>query len=289
MGTILQGECLCRQSRTPMFSTTMGERKTSDQPGTPLLKVEGLEVTYPGTAGNPIRAVRGVSFQISKGSVVGLVGESGSGKSTLARCLVKLVPPTGGRIIYEETDLTHLSQRQVMPWRKRIQMVFQDPYTSLNPRRTVAQILSEPFMIHEPSCRGNKRMERINALLDQVGLNPGEYRHRFPSELSGGQRQRVGIARALAVQPELLICDEPVSALDVSVQAQIINLLKKLRQELGLTLLFIAHDLAVVENISDEILVMRRGEIVERGPADQLYRHAFHPYTRELMAAAPRL
>ena len=272
-----------------MFLAAMGESVMSDQQEVPLLRVEDLAVTYPGSGGKAIRAVRGVSFEVRKGLVVGLVGESGWGKRTVARCLVKLISPTAGRIIYGKNDITHLSPRQFMPWRKRIQMVFQDPYTSLNPRRTVAEILSEPFFIHEPTCRGAERRERIDTLLHQVGLDPAEHANRFPSELSGGQRQRVGIARALAVKPELLICDEPVSALDVSVQAQIINLLKKLRRELGLTLLFIAHDLAVVENISDEVLVMRQGVLIERGPADQLYRNATHPYTRALMAAAPRL
>lgn len=260
----------------------------------PLLEVEDLQVYFPIRRGvwrrtvGYVRAVDGVSFTVRAGSTVGLVGESGSGKSTIARAIVKLAPLTAGRIRYREQDIGGLSRRDFFPWRKKIQMIFQDPFNSLNPRLTVAAILSEPLEIHFRALSRTDRRERSAALLRQVGLSP-DHLDRYPHEFSGGQRQRIGIARALAVAPELLICDEPVSALDVSVQAQIVNLLQDLQAELGLTYLFIAHDLAVVEHLSDEVLVMTNGRIVEQASASDLYRHPQHEYTRKLLAAVPSL
>jgi peptide/nickel transport system ATP-binding protein/oligopeptide transport system ATP-binding protein len=255
-----------------------------------FLEVAHLKTYFPsrrpflGSAPPPVKAVDDVSFLIEKGSTVGLVGESGSGKSTLGKALLKLVPATAGQVMYGGKDILGLSEADFRPLRRNLQMVFQDPYSSLNPRMTVAKILAEPMELHLEISRGERR-ERSAALLEKVGL-PGGALDRFPHEFSGGQRQRLGIARALAVEPEFLVLDEPVSALDVSVQAQIVNLLQDLQEELGLTYLFIGHDLAVVEHLSDHILVMFRGKIVEAAPTEALYRNPQHAYTRQLLEAA---
>lgn len=256
-----------------------------------LLQVRDLKVHYPVHGGilrrviDHVRAVDGVSFDVPRGSTVGLVGESGSGKTTIGRAIVKLNRVTSGSIIYDGVDITGLGRRAFFPWRKRIQMVFQDPFNSLDPRMTVEAILREPLTIHFSRLSRKEQRDRAADLLEQVGLS-GDHLDRYPHEFSGGQRQRIGIARALAVEPELLICDEPVSALDVSVQAAIVNLLQDLQERHGLTYLFIAHDLAVVEHISDYVLVMTEGKIVEQAPADEIYRDPQHDYTRRLLAAA---
>ena len=260
----------------------------------PLLDVAGLCVHYPVQGGllrrtvDHIRAVDGVSFSIPRGTTVGLVGESGSGKTTIGRAIVRLAPITEGSIRYNGVEIGHLTPREFHPYRKKIQMVFQDPYNSLNPRLTVERIVGEALEIHFPKLNRTERRERVATLLRQVGLKP-EHLDRYPHEFSGGQRQRIGIARALAVEPELIVCDEPVSALDVSVQAQIVNLLQDLQEQLGLTYLFIAHDLAVVEHLSDFVLVMNRGKIVEAATAEEIYRQPKHEYTRKLLAAVPTL
>ncbi|MGA2052556.1 MAG: ATP-binding cassette domain-containing protein [Opitutales bacterium] len=259
-----------------------------------LLEVTDLRVHYPVRGGllgggrDVVRAVDGVSFQVPRGRTVGLVGESGSGKTTIGRAIARLAPVTGGSIKFDGVETTTLTEREFFPCRKRLQMVFQDPFNSLNPRLTVFQILSEPLEIHFPKKTRAEREARAAELLRLVGLEAAHL-HRYPHEFSGGQRQRIGIARALAVEPEFLICDEPVSALDVSVQAQIVNLLRDLQQELGLTYLFIAHDLAVVEHVSDEVLVMTGGRIVEAASAEEIYAHPRHEYTRKLLEAVPRL
>jgi oligopeptide transport system ATP-binding protein len=260
----------------------------------PLLEVQNLRVYFPVRGGllrrvvDYVHAVDNVSFTVQSGTTVGLVGESGSGKSTIGKAIVKLVPTTAGCIRYRGQEITGLNRREFFPFRKKIQMIFQDPFDSLNPRMTVAAILSEPLAIHFPERSQRENRERAIELLKKVGLQP-EHLDRYPHEFSGGQRQRIGIARALAVEPEFIICDEPVSALDVSVQAQIVNLLQDLQAELGLTYLFIAHDLAVVEHISDEVLVMTSGRIVEQASAEALYRNPQHEYTRKLLAAVPTL
>jgi peptide/nickel transport system ATP-binding protein/oligopeptide transport system ATP-binding protein len=233
-------------------------------------------------------AVDDVSFAIPHGQTVGLVGESGSGKSTIGRCIVKLQIPTQGRILWGEPpqDIVPMSQVAFLPLRKKIQMIFQDPFGSLNPRWTIAQVLSEPLEIHFPAMSKEQRTQRSAELLKKVGLHPDSMQRR-PHEFSGGQRQRIGIARALAVEPDLIICDEPVSALDVSVQAQIVNLLQDLQEELGIAYLFIAHDLAVVQHISHHVIVLHHGKIVESAPAEQIYANPQHDYTRSLLAAVP--
>ena len=259
-----------------------------------LLEVSDLQVHYPVQGGllrrtvDWVKAVDGVSFAVERGTTVGLVGESGSGKTTIGRAIVGLAPVTGGTIRYQGEVISNLSARRFLPYRKKIQMVFQDPYNSLNPRLSVLDIVGEALEIHFPEMDRRARRARVADLLRQVGLQP-DHLDRYPHEFSGGQRQRIGIARALAVEPELLVCDEPVSALDVSVQAQIVNLLQDLQEQLGLTYLFIAHDLAVVEHLSDTVLVMRHGRIVEAASAEELYRNPQHPYTRDLLAAVPLL
>jgi peptide/nickel transport system ATP-binding protein/oligopeptide transport system ATP-binding protein len=259
-----------------------------------LLQVTDLHVHYPLRGGvlgghrGVVRAVDGVSFQVARGTTVGLVGESGSGKTTTGRALTRLAPITSGSIKYDGVELSRLSEGAFFPYRKRIQMIFQDPFNSLNPRLTIFQILSEPLEIHFPQWSRPRRESRVAELLGLVGLEAA-HRHRYPHEFSGGQRQRIGIARALAVEPEFIVCDEPVSALDVSVQAQIVNLLLDLQQKLGLTYLFIAHDLAVVEHVSDEVLVMTGGKIVEAASAAEIYANPRHEYTRQLIAAVPTL
>jgi oligopeptide transport system ATP-binding protein len=262
--------------------------------GRPLLEIEDLRVHFPVRSGllrrvvDHVRAVDGVSFAIPEGSTLGLVGESGSGKTTIGRAIARLVPITAGSIRYRGEQISGLSRGAFMPWRRKIATIFQDPFNSLNPRMRIVEIIGEPLEIHCPEWTRERRMERCRELLERVALD-AEHLERYPHEFSGGQRQRIGIARALAAEPEFVICDEPVSALDVSVQAQIVNLLQDLQEELGLTYLFIAHDLAVVQHISDQVLVMTEGRIVEQASAEAIYRNPQHEYTRKLLAAVPSL
>jgi peptide/nickel transport system ATP-binding protein/oligopeptide transport system ATP-binding protein len=259
-----------------------------------LLEVKDLCVWFPIRGGllqrkvGDMKAVDGVSFCVEAGRTVGLVGESGSGKTTLGRAIMRLVAATSGSVHFEGKPILGLSQHAFRPLRRKMQIIFQDPFGSLNPRMTCGEIIGEALEIHFPALRLAARAMEVARLLEMVGLKPDMAR-RYPHEFSGGQRQRIGIARALAVQPSFLVCDEPVSALDVSVQAQIVNLLQDLQEQLGIAYLFIAHDLAVVEHISDELLVMHRGRIVEQAPADQIYANPQHEYTRTLLAAAPAL
>jgi ABC-type oligopeptide transport system ATPase subunit len=232
-----------------------------------------------------VKAVDGVSFEIAEGKTLGLVGESGSGKSTTGYCILQLIKPTGGSIRFKGKELTELGREEMRRMRRQLQIVFQDPYSSLDPRMTVGDIVSEPLEVHGVGTRRDRRA-RVRELLDVVGFNP-DYSNRYPHEFSGGQRQRVGVARALALNPDLIVCDEPVSALDVSIQAQILNLLKDLQRDFGLTYLFVAHDLAVVRTMSDRIAVMNRGKLVEIGPAEEVYTTPRDEYTRALLAAVP--
>jgi oligopeptide/dipeptide ABC transporter ATP-binding protein len=232
-----------------------------------------------------VHAVDGISLTVTRGTTFGIVGETGCGKSTLARCIARLHDVTSGRIIFEGQDITQLSPAKMRPLRREIQMIFQDPYGSLNPRRRVGSIIGDPFAIHG-TAKGAERKRRVQQLMERVGLNPEHY-NRFPAEFSGGQRQRIGVARALAFRPKLIICDEPVSALDVSIQAQVINLLADLQQDFGLTYVFIAHDLSVVRHVSDKIAVMYLGRTTEIAPADALFTKPRHPYTGALLSAVP--
>jgi oligopeptide transport system ATP-binding protein len=241
-----------------------------------------------GRSGRFLRAVDGVSLRVRRGETMGLVGESGCGKSTLGRLMLRLLDPTFGRIIFDGRDVTQSSQRELRPLRRRMQIIFQDPYSSLNPRMTVREIVGEAIRIHKLAKTRADEEARIVELLQQVGMRP-DAMDRYPHEFSGGQRQRIGIARALAVQPEFILCDEPISALDVSIQAQIVNLLVELQERLGLAYLFVSHDLKVVEHVSHRVAVMYLGKIVEQGLAATLYEEAAHPYTRALLAAAPQL
>ncbi|MFF8030183.1 ABC transporter ATP-binding protein [Streptomyces sp. NPDC016626] len=259
----------------------------------PIIEVSGLVKHYPLTRGvlfrkqvGAVRAVDGVDFRLGRGETLGIVGESGCGKSTVAKMLVNLERPTAGSIRYKGEDITRLSGRALRAVRRNIQMVFQDPYTSLNPRMTVGDIIGEPYDIHpEVAPRGDRR-RRVQDLLDVVGLDP-EYINRYPHQFSGGQRQRIGIARGLALRPEVIVADEPVSALDVSVQAQVINLMDRLQSEFRLSCLFIAHDLSIVRHISDRVGVMYLGRIVETGTDTEIYEHPTHPYTQALLSAVP--
>ncbi len=235
-----------------------------------------------GTATQTLKAVDDVSFSINKGETLGIVGESGCGKTTTGRTLIRLYEPTAGSIIYNGEDITKV---KMLPYRKKIQIIFQDPYASLNPRMTVEDIIGEPLDIHK-LAKGKDRRDKIASLLDTVGLNK-EHANRYPHEFSGGQRQRIGIARALAVEPELIVCDEPISALDVSIQAQIINMLEELQDKMGLAYLFIAHDLSMVKHISKNIGVMYLGKMVEIGDANEIYQNPMHPYTKALLSANP--
>ncbi|MFH8488435.1 ABC transporter ATP-binding protein [Streptomyces longisporoflavus] len=259
----------------------------------PILQVRGLVKHYPLTQGIVIRkqvgavkAVDGVDFDLGQGETLGIVGESGCGKSTVAKTLVNLERPTAGEIRYKGEDISKLSGRALKAVRRNIQMVFQDPYTSLNPRMTVGDIIGEPYEIHPEVAPKGSRRQRVQELLDVVGLNP-EYINRYPHQFSGGQRQRIGIARGLALRPEIIVADEPVSALDVSVQAQVINLLDRLQNEFDLSYVFIAHDLSIVRHISDRVGVMYLGRIVEIGSDEEIYEHPTHPYTQALLSAVP--
>ncbi|HOJ09224.1 MAG TPA: ATP-binding cassette domain-containing protein [Clostridiales bacterium] len=252
-----------------------------------LVEIQNLKQYFPiqdGLFGKKyVKAVDDVSFYIDKGETLGLVGESGCGKTTAGRTILRLYEPTGGRIIYNGTDITYVD---MMPYRRKMQIVFQDPYASLNPRMTVGDIVGEPIDIHKLAASNKERSEKIIQMLDRVGLN-SEHANRYPHEFSGGQRQRIGIARALAVDPEFIVCDEPISALDVSIQAQIVNMFEKLQEEMGLTYLFIAHDLSVVKHISNRIGVMYLGKLVELADSYELVFHSVHPYTRSLISAIP--
>ncbi|MFD6908416.1 ABC transporter ATP-binding protein [Streptomyces sp. NPDC060077] len=259
----------------------------------PILEVEGLVKHYPLTRGvvfrkqvGAVRAVDGVDFHLGRGETLGIVGESGCGKSTVAKTLVNLERPTAGSIRYKGEDITRPSGKALKSVRRNIQMVFQDPYTSLNPRMTVGDIIGEPYDIHPEVAPKGDRRRKVQDLLDVVGLNP-EYINRYPHQFSGGQRQRIGIARGLALRPEIIVADEPVSALDVSVQAQVINLMDRLQSEFDLAYIFIAHDLSIVRHISDRVAVMYLGRIVETGRDAEIYDHPTHPYTQALLSAVP--
>ncbi|NEE05982.1 ABC transporter ATP-binding protein, partial [Streptomyces sp. SID7499] len=252
----------------------------------PLLEAVGLRREF-GRGSGRVAAVDGVSLTVHAGRTLGIVGESGSGKTTLGRMLVRLLDPTAGRLRYGGTEIGSLPEKELRPFRRDLQMVFQDPVASLNPRRSIGESVADPLRAAGERDEGRIR-DRVGELLERVGLDPGRY-ERYPHEFSGGQRQRVGIARALAAEPKLIVCDEPVSALDVTTQAQVVELLSELQRELGIGLVFIAHDLAVVRQVSDEVAVMRRGVIVEQGSADAVYADPRDPYTRQLLAAVPAL
>ncbi|QHT59117.1 ABC transporter ATP-binding protein [Paenibacillus lycopersici] len=257
-----------------------------------LVDVRGLKKHFTkgtdvwGRAKDVLKAVDGVSFQIRRGETFGLVGESGSGKSTVGRCLIRLYDYTAGEVLFDGQDLSKLGDKQLKPYRRRIQTIFQDPYSSLNPGMTVLDLIGEPMNVHGVYKGDAERKETVGALLEKVGLKR-EHMYRYPHEFSGGQRQRISIARALSVRPEFVVCDEPISALDVSVQAQVINMLEDLQAEFGLTYLFIAHDLSMVRHISDRIGVMYGGRLVEVADSDELYENPLHPYTKALLSSIP--
>ena len=255
-----------------------------------IVEARGLKMYFPigrTMSGKPkklLKAVDDVDFSIAKGETFGLVGESGCGKTTIGRCLVRLYEPTDGQLIFDGQDIAHMGEKQLAPYRRRMQMIFQDPYASLNPRMTVSSIIAEPLRYAGVSAK--EQQERVRELVDLVGLKP-DHLQRYPHEFSGGQRQRVGIARALACNPEFIVCDEPISALDVSIQAQVINTLESLQEKLGLSYLFVSHDLSMVRHISHNVGVMYLGCMVERAPVQELYSNMLHPYTRALMSAVP--
>jgi oligopeptide/dipeptide ABC transporter ATP-binding protein len=259
--------------------------------GSPLLVVENLKKYYPVRGGiwgakiGDVRAVDGVSFSVAKGETLGLVGESGCGKSTLGRTIIRLEDPSDGQVLFEGQDLAHATRDELFRLRREIQIIFQDPYSSLNPRMTVGEIVREPLVVHRIGSKA-EQVEKVRRLLETVGLT-GEMLERYPHEFSGGQRQRIGVARALALDPKLVIADEPVSALDVSVQSQVLNLMVRLQQEMDLTYVFISHDLSVVEHVSDAIAIMYLGRIVEKGPVDRIFERPAHPYTRALLQSIP--
>jgi len=263
----------------------------TEHAGEPLLRLRGVTKHFPvtrglfGSSAGTVQAVDGVDLELWPGETLGLVGETGCGKSTLARLIMGLLPVTAGSITFEGREITTLSRRQMRPLRRELQMIFQDPYGSLNPRRRVGSIIGDPFSVHGLAS-GAEARRRVQELMELVGLNPEHY-NRFPVEFSGGQRQRIGIARALAVKPKLLVCDEPVSALDVSIQAQVVNLLDDLQRELGLAYIFIAHDLSVVRHVSDRVAVMYLSRVVELADAQHLYETPRHPYTNALLSAVP--
>src|ERR687887_413598 len=278
---------------TPASPEYVGTRSTATAgSGRNLLDVKALKMHFPLTQGiifqrqvGAVRAVDGVDFFVEKGETLGLVGESGCGKSTTGRAILQLYKPTAGEVKFDGTDLTRLGGEQMRRMRRRMQMIFQDPYASLNPRMTVGNIIGEPIEVHRLAA-GRQKNERVQELLRVVGLNP-YFTNRYPHEFSGGQRQRIGVARALAVEPDFIVCDEPISALDVSIQAQILNLLEELQNEFGLTYLFIAHDLSAVRHISNRVAVMYLGKIVELADRDSLYENPLHPYTQALLSAVP--
>jgi oligopeptide transport system ATP-binding protein len=259
----------------------------------PLLEVRGLHMHFPITEGivisrkvGEVKAVDGIDFSVRRGETLGLVGESGCGKTTTGRCILRLERPTAGEILYDGVDIAGMERKELLALRRRIQVIFQDPYSSLNPRMKVGDILSEPMKVHGIEPNSGRRNARVRELLSVCGLNP-RFADRYPHEMSGGQRQRVGIARALALNPEFIVCDEAVSALDVSIQAQVVNLLEDLRERFGLTYLFIAHDLSVVRHLCQRVAVMYLGRIVELADSDELFGNPMHPYTQALLAAVP--
>lgn len=262
----------------------MSGSKTTEK-ARPILEVQGLTKYFDAAKGKKVHAVENVSFTLERGETLGIVGESGCGKSSMGRTILKIHDSTSGKIIFDGVDITKFSNKQMNPYRKRMQMIFQDPYASLNPRMTVGEIIEEPMVIHKMGTP-KERKAIVQDLIQIVGLKPDHIR-RYPFEFSGGQRQRIGIARALALNPEFIVCDEPISALDVSIQAQVINLLEKLQHERGFSYLFIAHDLEMVHHISHKIGVMYLGNMVEFGTSDEVYKTPLHPYTKALISASP--
>jgi peptide/nickel transport system ATP-binding protein len=261
--------------------------------GTALIELRELTKYFPITRGvifqhqiGAVKAVDGVTFDVRRGETLGIVGETGCGKSTTARLIVKLLEPTSGQVVFDGRNIDGVRGEELKALRREVQMIFQDPYSSLNPRRRVGSIIAEPFVIHGLYKGAGERKRRVQELMDRVGLNPEHY-NRYPHEFSGGQRQRIGVARAIALEPKVLVADEPVSALDVSIQAQVLNLLRGLQREMGLTLIFIAHDLSVVRHMCDRVAVMYLGKVVELAPSDELYKAPRHPYTAALLSAVP--
>jgi oligopeptide transport system ATP-binding protein len=276
-----------------MSTMSAAAAETTNAQGNPLVEVRQLKKYFPLTKNRAfrrttdlIKAVDEVSFSIRKGETMGLVGESGCGKTTTGMCILSLEQPTEGAVYYEGVNLSALSQRQLIPWRRRIQVIFQDPYSSLNPRMKVGEIIADPMRVHRLTANARQLRRRVAELLNVCGL-PTKMAERYPHELSGGQRQRVGIARALSTKPEFIVCDEAVSALDVSIQAQIINLLEDLREEFHLTYLFISHDLSVVRHLCHQVVVMYLGKMVEMAETDELFNNPLHPYTQVLLASIP--
>ena len=253
---------------------------------TPVLQVEGLTKHFPVSGHKVVHAVDDVSFSVQRGKTLGVVGESGCGKSSCARTIIRIYEPTAGKILLDGENITSLTQKQLLPYRRKMQMIFQDPYASLNARMTVHDIIAEPLRAHRICSSRQEENEMVSEMLARVGLNR-DHANRYAHEFSGGQRQRVGIARALILKPELVICDEPISALDVSIQAQVVNMLRNFQEELGLTYLFIAHDLSMVRYVSDDVGVMYLGQLVEKCEADEIYHHPLHPYTQGLLSSIP--